>query len=101
MVNLITRGYVNSNAIKTSVQNQVVIDDIPEECAGAKIYKFKFLNLTDCTIEIYRGAQLLSVAFLKHHDGWAMNENDDPITNIKIREAGVLYKYQGAFKVGD
>lgn len=88
-------GYKGTPSIQTSTANQEIIPPTPAGWSGVKLsfYKFSFQNKANCTVKINGGDPI----YLEADDGFEVNLEDAPITSFVIVEAGIQFKFIGAY----
>jgi hypothetical protein len=89
------KGFINSSDILVSTANSLAVTDIP---SNSSIYRIGFVNIDPCHVEIIQHGAVISTAYLEAYDGFEVSENDANIDNIRIVEANIKYKYQGAYE---
>lgn len=97
------RGYINSNAVKTSVANANIVDDLPvisQGDNGVSIYRITVMNTQACTMNIIKNGSVVSTAYVGANVGWHMDSmnKDEKIDNIQITTAGITFSYQGGYE---
>ncbi|MCM3110021.1 hypothetical protein [Lederbergia lenta] len=82
--------YIGSEALEVSVANK---DIIQETSKRYNLYKFSFINDSDCTVVVNDKARL----FLRANQGFSIDEVDSPIWSFKVVEDGIQYNWLGAY----
>ncbi|MFS0643692.1 hypothetical protein [Siminovitchia sp. 179-K 8D1 HS] len=91
---MIEIGYIGSQELQTSEANKEIIPSKPDDWThGYKLYKFSFMNESDCTVVINDKYTI----FLKANQGLSIDKGDEPIVSFKIKEGGIKYNFIGAF----
>ncbi|QJI52476.1 hypothetical protein [Psychrobacillus phage Perkons] len=88
-------GYMGSPAVLTSTANQEVIPLAPTHWSDDRytLYKFSFINYTDCTVKINNGEPI----FLKAEQGFECDRYDAEITSFIIVNTGIKYSWLGSY----
>lgn len=89
-------GYIGSDSVKTSTSNQEVIPSPHAQLNWTtkyNLYKFSFMNLQPCTVEINGGNPI----YLEAEMGFEMNHIDTPVYSFVIVESGISYYWLGAY----
>lgn len=87
-------GFIGSESIKISKQNEEVISKvILNEFHKSSLYKFNFINYDSCTVKVNNQFEF----YLSEGQGFHITEIDVPITNFVINEENVRYHWIGAF----
>lgn len=88
-------GYAGTDSVKTSGQNENILESVSDGVfeKSRYYYKLSFYNETSCQIKINNGEPI----FLRSGQGFEMNESDAPIIKFEIVESGINYNFVAAY----
>lgn len=86
-------GYIGSESLQTSVANEEIVPLTPPDWTSKRytLYKFSFINGSDCTIQINNEKPI----FLKANQGISTDAGDKSIKSFRILESGISFNWVG------